>query len=454
MVSARLRVWKLEQSARVRAALLAWTCVLAAAALRAGSLTPPGPPAPTMKTMDQVEPRTPITTVPVTIHTPGSYYFTKNLEGGHINVAADGVTIDLCGFTYSGIGVDRGIMAGGNSSLTVRNGRLENFDDTAIFGGASTTGTLLENLMVSRCGGKGICLGPRGVVVNCIAEDNGGSGITVGAGSVVMGCTCNSNGDADSGAGIEAGQECRIVNCTTSHNCKSGVWTDASGSIQGCTSSRNGQDGFQLDGGYSIIQGCAASYNEADGFVLDDGDHISQCVSLGDWRGIWTGYGCTVSECTVRSSTVNGILSAEHNLIERCTVTDCSSITLIIAAAIQAGSHTVVRQCEVANNWRIGIACTDDCYISLNNVTGNGRLGNGAGIDVSGSGNRIEDNNVCSNPGGIDCGEGSSSFVLRNTMQGNTNNYTQGSGNIWGTIVTNQTDMNNAANANINIAIP
>ena len=69
-----------------------------------GSLTPPGPPGPTMTTLSQVQPRTPISSAPYTITQPGSYYLTTNLtvaSGDAIDINTNGVTLDLNGFTIS-----------------------------------------------------------------------------------------------------------------------------------------------------------------------------------------------------------------------------------------------------------------------------------------------------------------------------------------------------------------
>ena len=86
-----------------------------------GSLTPPGAPAPTMKTLTQIEPRTAISSIPTTITQSGSYYLTGNLSGvagqNGITIVASDVTLDLNGFTLTGVpsSID-GISFGSNLS--------------------------------------------------------------------------------------------------------------------------------------------------------------------------------------------------------------------------------------------------------------------------------------------------------------------------------------------------
>src|SRR4051812_5706851 len=73
--------------------------------LAQGNLTPSGAPAPTMKSLDQIEPRTAISSLPYAITASGSYYFTTNLSGNTgVTITTGNVTLDLNGFTLQAVG--------------------------------------------------------------------------------------------------------------------------------------------------------------------------------------------------------------------------------------------------------------------------------------------------------------------------------------------------------------
>src|SRR5262245_27803441 len=97
--------------------LSAFACVACAGMLSAGTLTPPpGPIAPTFKTLGEIEPRiainaanTPGTALALfQIAQPGSYFLTGNVIGvpgkAGIEISASNVTLDLNGFTLHGAG--------------------------------------------------------------------------------------------------------------------------------------------------------------------------------------------------------------------------------------------------------------------------------------------------------------------------------------------------------------
>jgi hypothetical protein len=115
-----------------------WVCfglavgVAAGVAFGQGSLTPPGAPAPLMKTLDQIEARTVITNLPWTASVPGGYVVDRNLSlgaGNGVSVTASDVTIDLNGFVLTGTaGSGHGFhVAAGAENVTIKNGVLRNW---------------------------------------------------------------------------------------------------------------------------------------------------------------------------------------------------------------------------------------------------------------------------------------------------------------------------------------
>ena len=85
------------------------------------------------KTLDQIETRTPISSLPFAIITPGSYYLTKSLNvttGDAITITASQGTLDLNRISLisstanpaAGIGI---VLPGPNADITILNGHIK-----------------------------------------------------------------------------------------------------------------------------------------------------------------------------------------------------------------------------------------------------------------------------------------------------------------------------------------
>jgi hypothetical protein len=212
--------------------LLLSTVSLQLSASGQGPLTPPGPPTPTMKTLAQIEARTPISSVPFTAAASGAYYLTSNLNapsGNGITITAGNVSIDLNGFALIGNASSIGIYASNTASnVILKNGEITGWQ-LGIFAGANNY--LLEDLVVTGCSAIGIDCNNNALVRNCISSFNVGNGILVFGGGQVLNCEASNNG----GYGIEmiSGivRDCRVANNSTSGIYLNGNGNEAIGNV-------------------------------------------------------------------------------------------------------------------------------------------------------------------------------------------------------------------------------
>src|SRR5262245_16864747 len=140
-------------NARIAAISTLLLLSLADVGLAQGPLVPPGPPGPTFKTLQQVEPRTPISSLPITLSQPGSYYLTTNLQGvagqHGITISGPRVTLDLMGFELRGVaGSLSGIYMNPATSPHIRDGSITGWGQDGI-NGTNGGGGIIEELRVS-----------------------------------------------------------------------------------------------------------------------------------------------------------------------------------------------------------------------------------------------------------------------------------------------------------------
>lgn len=335
------------------ASLFAFLLFLPALAFAQGSLTPPGAPAPTMKSLAQIEPRTPISSLPYTISVPGSYYLTTNLTGlagtNGITISTGNASLDLNGFVLTGLtGSLAGVFVSGTySNLTVRNGEIKGWGGRGVDAYSfSPACVVLDHLTVSDTGDYGIMTSGPAIVRDCISQRNRADGFYV-AEVLMTDCASYYNG----GSGIVAG----------------------GGRVRDCRANGN-----NLYGIYAIsceVRGCQA-INSLNYGIYSSGGDVRDCeVDFSGYYGVYITAG-TVSRCKISSSVKSGIY------------------------ANSPGCQIIGNTC-INNNTSGG---TNDAGIYLNDanirVEGNHVTGSGhAGISVSASygGNVITKNSVAGN---------------------------------------------------------
>ena len=295
-------------------------------AIAQGSLAPPGAPAPMMKTLQQVEPRTPISSLPLVITNSGSYYLIGNLTGisgtNGITVRANNVTIDLNGFTLSGVnGSADGINVGNDGSpgainitnFSVLNGVVHGWGGYGIRADNAYY-CRFEQLHLSANGASGLDIGNNSVVTHCVAHNNEGDGFDAdGSGVLFDACVARTNWE-----GFHIGGS-RAVNCFSADNQMHGFTAFNATVVKDCSARDNGHCGIWLGSGASALNNSCIDNNTDNvntaagigaGYGSDriDGNHIVYPVGVGILVSP------NITKVVVIQNTTVGVLTNSHSI--------------------------------------------------------------------------------------------------------------------------------------------
>lgn len=307
-----------------------FACLLAAAcstAAVAGPLTPPGPPAPTMKTIQEAEPRTFISQadVPFTITKPGSYYLSENLSPAGlgdpfvIRIVANDVTLDFRGFAIFGAtevttALDGVLVEPERENITIRNGTITLCQDKGIDAQLAIV-VAVEAMRISRCVDDGVAVGAGAIIRNTHLLNNGGAGVVAsGSGGVIDNCVAEGNGSV----GFQTAHSMTVTNCAAAHN-GFGFFAGEGATLQNCTALENTQRGF--GGGPALFENCTATRNAFDGFNTNSGSRFSNCTAdENQTNGFRVAANSHLRDCSANANTLNGFaVATQDSRLDACS---------------------------------------------------------------------------------------------------------------------------------------
>jgi hypothetical protein len=307
----------------------------------------------------------------------GSYYLTAAVTGvegkSGIDISAAGITLDLMGFSITGVtgSLDGILTTGEAANVTIRGGAVSGWGRNGL-NLAVASDVVCREVAASANGSNGFRCGARAFIVECSAHSNADIGIQAGDGSSILACAAQDNGRY----GMLLGRDGAVRDCVARGNHGYGVSAG-----QGCT-----------------ITACTATGNETAGLRTEEGSTVAVCTaSFNQDAGIMAGQGSSISNCTVSGNSGDGVLAGDGVAVTGCTLQENGGSGI--------GAHNRTR------------------------LTGNLCEGNvGAGIRVSGSDNTIEANSLIVGGIGLEI-RAAGNAVAANTVRGNRDNYDIVSGN-------------------------
>lgn len=376
----------------------------------AGPLDPPaGPPAPTFKTLDEVEARTPISG-PTTINQPGSYYLTQNItvaSGNAINITAGNVTLDLNGFTIDGsTTANSGVRVATPANaapVTIRNGSLRRFSFTGIestnnativvesitttnnaIGISASGNAVVRDVIAANNSSTGVIVEAMGLIENTLAQSNGADGF-----SVVSGTLRNSIARANNAVGFRLGvfvnPELRVVlvDCIAEANAENGFEASSTATFTNCIANANTGSGF-LTSEPAQFTRCIARGNIQYGYFIDDPSDFAECLAENNGLAGFFAAG-DFTDCEARSNGTNGFEIIRNSTITNSSATENfqngfsllstpgtritnSLAQLNASAGITATVPATIDSCTVIEN-AIGIAAGTGSLVIRNNAS-------------------------------------------------------------------------------------
>ncbi|MFH0793795.1 MAG: right-handed parallel beta-helix repeat-containing protein [bacterium] len=260
---------------------------LGTGAFAQGSLTPPGAPAPSMKSLQDIYDA--VTTGPIAVNSvntpgdsaalykitqPGSYYLTANIvgvSGKHgVQITTASVTLNLNGFYLIGVpGSNIGVYTGGSADrVTVVNGVVKDW------------------------GSYGVYLRNESLVADVKAQNNTSYGIRTNYYSIIRNCVARGN-QSD---GIRSEGDALITGCISTGNAGNGITIGGSGGeVNGCDAYDNGSNGILAgSGGGWVIRNNSCSRNTFNGISVCAENRVLDNVCTDNGSGVELGYGIYV----------------------------------------------------------------------------------------------------------------------------------------------------------------
>jgi hypothetical protein len=349
-----------------------------------------------MKTLDQVEPRTPISALPFTISTSGSYYLTASLTAAAnvngITINASNVTLDLRGFEVTGtpgtaiFGIRVSV---GRSNVVIRDGTVRNWPGSGVVvENTAVTRVRVENVHANDNGSGGIVLGTDSVMVNCTVSGNVAHGISGQTGCQLLRCTANGQTGAG-GDGFNFGAQTVMTDCVAKANGQDGITTGQDSVLSNCLADGNAAIGF-VCGDRTVIDRCLASDNGSTGFRMLAGGSVTNSAAYGNVTGFFAQDACALENFSAMENSGDGIQSGTGASLQ-----NCAAVSNTGAFGINTGAGTTLVNCSARANTSslgtsAGIVTAEACTRLAAPRAGISRLGDagrddGVGISTGNS---------------------------------------------------------------------